>query len=172
MIIETTIPDFHIRHAGREDVALILDFIRQLAEYERLSHEVVATEETLQETLFGDTPYARVIIAEHEGTPVGYALYFHNFSTFTGRPGIYLEDLFVIPQYRGRGFGKCLLAYIAALAVEKNCTRVEWSVLDWNEPSIQFYRSIGAVPMDEWTVQRLHGEALAGFARHFTEDSL
>jgi len=171
MIIETTIPDFYIRHAVRDDVPLILDFIRQLAEYERLSHEVVATEETLAETLFGETPYARVIIAEYEGAPVGYALYFHNFSTFTGRPGIYLEDLFVNPKYRGRGFGKCLLAYIARLAAEKNCTRVEWSVLDWNEPSIQFYRSIGAVPMDEWTIQRLHGEALAGFARQFTEDS-
>ncbi|MEX2468844.1 MAG: GNAT family N-acetyltransferase [Pseudohongiellaceae bacterium] len=171
MIIETALPDFHIRHADKGDAGLILDFIRQLAEYEKLAHEVVATEDTLREALFGDSPYAQVIIAEFGDTPVGYALYFHNFSTFTGRPGIYLEDLFVTPAYRGRGFGKCLLAYIAKLAVEKNCTRVEWSVLDWNEPSIQFYRSIGAVPMDEWTAQRLHGEALVAFARQFQEES-
>lgn len=171
MTIETTLPDLSLRHADSDDAGLILDFIRQLATYEKLTHEVVATEETLRETLFGEAPYARVIIAEFGGTPVGYALYFHNYSTFTGRPGIYLEDLFIIPDYRGRGFGKCLLAYIARLAMENNCTRVEWSVLDWNEPSIRFYRSIGAVPMDEWTAQRLHGEALTAFARQFEEES-
>lgn len=171
MTIKTTILDFRIRHASSDDAGLILDLIRQLAEYEKLAHEVVATEDTLREALFGESPYAQVLIAEFADTPVGYALYFHNFSTFTGRPGIYLEDLFVIPAYRGRGFGKCLLAYIAKLAVAKNCTRVEWSVLHWNEPSIQFYRSIGAVTMDEWTAQRLHGEALATFARQFEEES-
>ena len=111
--------------------------------------------------------YAQSVIGEYQGTAVGYALFFNNFSTFTGRPGIYLEDLYIQPHMRGQGFGKCLLAYLARLAVDKGCTRVEWSVLDWNEPSIQFYRSIGAAPMDEWTVQRLDGEALASFAKEF-----
>lgn len=167
MIIPTSIPDFHIRHAGIEDCALILAFIKELAEYEKLSHEVVATTAILEETLFGDPSYARVLIGEYRGSPVGYALFFHNYSTFTGRPGIYLEDLYVQPEHRGLGFGKSLLSYIARLAVDMKCTRVEWSVLDWNEPSIQFYRSIGARPMDEWTVQRLDGDALAAFGSQF-----
>ena len=170
MIIETSLPDFHIRHAESDDAALILDFIRELAVYEKLAHEVVATEQTLRETLFGETPYAQVLIGEYQGEAVGYALYFHNFSTFTGRPGIYLEDLFVQPQHRGKGYGKSLLAYIARVAVEKKCTRVEWSVLDWNEPSIQFYRSIGAAPMDGWTVQRLDGDSLTEFANQFPQE--
>lgn len=168
MIIETALPEFTIRKAEKSDCSLILAFIKELADYEKLSHEVVATPQMLEETLFGETRYAQVIIAEYQGTPVGYALFFHNFSTFTGRPGIYLEDLYVQPPLRGKGFGKCLLAYIANLAVTMRCTRVEWSVLDWNEPSIQFYRSIGAKPMDEWTVQRLDGDALAQFAQEFT----
>ena len=167
MKISTSIPEFTIRSASIEDCELILGFIKELAEYEKLSHEVVASVETLQQSLFGDQAYARVLIADYQETAVAYALYFHNFSTFTGRPGIYLEDIYVKPALRGRGFGKCLLAYIAQLAVEGNCTRVEWSVLDWNEPSIQFYRSIGAAPLDEWTVQRLHGDALARFAEEF-----
>ena len=167
MIIETALPDFQLRQATRDDCALILGFIQELADYEKLSHEVVATPAILEETLFGDKAYAEVIIGEYQGSAVGYALFFHNFSTFTGRPGIYLEDLYVQPEMRGKGFGKCLLAYLAKLAVERNCTRVEWSVLDWNEPSIQFYRSIGAIPMDEWTVQRLHGDALSSFAAEF-----
>ncbi len=167
MLIETSLPDFQLRQATIEDCPLILGFIEELAEYEKLSHEVVATVPTLEDTLFGDTAYAEVMIGEYQGKAVGYSLFFHNFSTFTGRPGIYLEDLYVQPQMRGKGFGKCLLAYLAKLAVERNCTRVEWSVLDWNEPSIQFYRSIGAIPMDEWTVQRLHGEALTTFAKEF-----
>jgi GNAT superfamily N-acetyltransferase len=167
MIINTSLPDFVLRKATVEDCPLILSFIRELAEYEKLLHEVVASVETLEETLFGEEAYAQSIIGEYQGTAVGYALFFHNFSTFTGRPGIYLEDLYVQPHMRGKGFGKCLLAYLARLAVDKGCTRVEWSVLDWNEPSIQFYRSIGAAPMDEWTVQRLDGEALASFAREF-----
>lgn len=167
MIIPTAIPEFQIRHARKEDCPLILGFIQELADYEKLSHEVVATVATLEETLFGDQAYAQVLIAEYQEKAVGYALFFHNFSTFTGRPGIYLEDLYVQPQFRGEGFGKSLLSYLAKLAVEKNCTRVEWSVLDWNEPSIQFYRAIGATPMDEWTVQRLDGEALEKFAREF-----
>ena len=164
MTISTYLKGFFIRDTTIEDSELILNFIKKLAEYEQLSHEVVATVETLRETLFGEKAYAEVVIGEFEGVPVGYALFFYNFSTFTGRPGIYLEDIYVDKEMRGKGFGKCLLAYIAKLAVERNCTRVDWSVLDWNEPSIQFYRSIGAIPMEAWTVQRLHGEALLSFA--------
>jgi len=167
MKLATSIPDFTIRSTSADDCELILGFIQELADYEKLSHEVVATKETLAETLFGDRPYAEVLIGEFQGVAVGYALFFHNFSTFTGRPGIYLEDIFVKPAMRAKGFGKLMLAYIAKLAVERNCTRVEWSVLDWNEPSIQFYRSIGADPMDEWTVQRLDGAELAQFAQQF-----
>ena len=164
MTISTYLKGFFIRDTTVEDSELILNFIKKLAEYEQLSHEVVATVETLRETLFGEKAYAEVVIGEFEGVPAGYALFFHNFSTFTGRPGIYLEDIYVDKEMRGKGFGKCLLAYIAKLAVERNCTRVDWSVLDWNEPSIQFYRSIGAIPMEAWTVQRLHGDALLSFA--------
>ena len=164
MTISTHLKEFVIRDTTVEDSELILNFIKELAEYEQLSHEVVATIETLRETLFGEKAYAEVVIGEFEGVPVGYALFFYNFSTFTGRPGIYLEDIYVNKEMRGKGFGKCLLAYIAKLAVERNCTRVDWSVLDWNEPSIQFYQSIGAIPMEAWTVQRLHGDALLSFA--------
>ena len=167
MKIETALTDFSIRPASADDCQLILQFIKELAEYEKLSHEVVATPQILQESLFGERPYAEVLIGEYQATPVAHALYFHNLSTFTGRPGIYLEDIYVQPELRGKGFGRSLLSYIAKLAVERNCTRVEWSVLDWNEPSIQFYRSIGAIALDEWTVQRLHGEALSNFAKEF-----
>ena len=167
MLLTTPIDGFTLRAATRNDTATILGFIKELADYEKLAHEVVATENTLDETLFGDTPYAHVIMAELNGVAVGYALFFHNFSTFTGRPGIYLEDLYVQPAHRGQGFGKLLLAYLARKAVDMNCTRVEWSVLDWNQPAIDFYRSIGALPMDGWTVQRLDGERLAGFAKEF-----
>jgi len=167
MTVETPLPDLFLRPASSDDCALILRFIRELAEYERLSHEVVATESVIHESLFGDSPYARVLIAEFQGEPVGYALFFHNYSTFTGRPGIYLEDLFVQPKHRGKGYGKCLLAYVARLAVDERCSRVEWSVLDWNEPAIRFYRSIGATPMDGWTVQRLDGAELASLANEF-----
>ena len=167
MKIQTKIEGFIIRDAGKKDCGLILSFIKELADYEKLLHEVEATEETLAQSLFSTEPCAKAIIGEFEGRPVGYALFFTNFSTFTGRPGIYLEDLYVSPNMRGKGFGKSLLAYLAKLAQEKNYTRVEWSVLDWNEPSIQFYRSIGAIPMDGWTVQRLHGQALENFAKEF-----
>jgi GNAT superfamily N-acetyltransferase len=149
-----------IRAAGREDVPLVLEFIRELARYERLEHEVSASEAQLHEALFGARPYAEVVFACSDGEPVGFALFFHNFSTYNCRPGIYLEDLFVRPQARGRSIGRQLLAYLAAKAVERNCARLEWAVLDWNEPSIGFYRSLGAVPMDEWTTFRLTGEAL------------
>lgn len=150
-----------IRPASREEVPLVLEFIRDLARYERLEHEMSASEPELREALFGERPYAEVVFACSGGTPVGFALFFHNFSTFKGRPGIYLEDLFVRPEARGRGIGKLLLAYLARTAVERRCARLEWAVLDWNEPSIGFYRSLGAVPMDEWTVFRLTGDALA-----------
>ena len=169
MTISTALPEFVMREAQADDCALILALIRELAEYEKLTHEVVATEEVLRETLFGSRPAAEAIIAEYQGQAVGYALFFHNFSTFTGRPGIYLEDIYVKPEARGRGFGKCLLTYLARLAVERKCTRVEWSVLDWNEPSIRFYRSLGAAPMDEWTVQRLDGAALDEVAAMFEQ---
>ncbi len=149
-----------IRQAAERDVALVLSFIRKLAEYEKLSHEVVATEELLRENLFGARRFAEVVIACLDDQPVGFALFFHNFSTFVGRPGIYLEDLFVEPEHRGKGVGKALLVYVAKLAVERGCGRFEWAVLDWNKPSIEFYRSLGAVPLDDWTLFRLKGEAL------------
>lgn len=153
-----------LRLAQRADVPLILKFIQGLAEYERLADSVVATEARLAETLFGDRPYAEVIIAEWDGAPAGFALFFHNYSTFLARPGIYLEDLFVDPAFRGRGIGKALLVRLAQLAVERNCGRLEWSVLDWNEPAIGFYRSLGAIAMDEWTINRVTGEALERLA--------
>ena len=139
---------------------LILTFIRELAEYERLSHEVVATEDSLHEWLFGEKPVAEVLIAEYGAEAVGFALFFHSFSTFLGRPGIYLEDLYVRPAFRGRGMGEAMLVHLAKLAKERGCGRLEWSVLDWNEPSIRFYESLGAVAMQDWTVQRVTGEAL------------
>ena len=167
MKIETRIENFTIRTAEATDCKMILNFIKELAEYEKLLHEVEASEQTLKDSLFSQKPFAKVIIGEFENTPVGYALYFNNFSTFTGRPGIYLEDLYISPSMRGKGFGKCLLAYLAKCAHDENYTRVEWSVLDWNKPSIEFYRSIGAVPMEGWTVQRLYGKALEDFAKEF-----
>ena len=167
MTITTSLPNLNIRHAKVEDCQTILSFIVELAIYEKLEHEVVATTATLEETLFGPTRYAQCIIAEYQSKPVGYALFFNNFSTFTGRPGIYLEDLYVQPKMRGKGFGKNLLAYLAKLAVNSNFTRVEWSVLDWNKPAIDFYRSIGAQPMEGWTAQRLDGDQLQAFAKEF-----
>lgn len=153
-----------IRAAHEKDVPTILGFIRELANYEKLSHEVVATESMLQQHLFGPRPVAEVLIAEWDAKAVGFALFFHNFSTFLGRPGIYLEDLYIQPHARGRGIGKAMLVRIGKLAVERGCGRVEWSVLDWNEPSIQFYRKLGAVPMSDWTVFRVTGDALTRLA--------
>lgn len=153
-----------IRPATAADVPLILEFIRGLAEYERLAHEVVATEPLLQQWLFGEHPVAEVLLAELEGRPAGFALFFHSFSTFLGRPGIYLEDLFVRPEHRGRGVGVRLLSELARLAVERGCGRLEWSVLDWNEPAIGFYRALGAQAQDDWTVFRVTGEALTRLA--------
>ncbi len=149
-----------IRPAERADLPLIAQFIRDLAEYERLAHEVRFDEAVLDDRLFGARPYAEVLIGELDGEPQGFALFFHNFSTFEGRPGIYLEDLFVRPEARGSGLGKALLQRLAALAVERDCARLEWSVLDWNEPAINFYKSIGAKPMDDWTIYRVDGTAL------------
>lgn len=154
-----------IREARAEDIGIIHDFILALADYERLRDAVKADRETLARYLFGPRPMAEVLIADHDDSPVGFALYFHNFSTFEGRPGLYLEDLFVLPSARGLGAGKALLARLAQLAIERDCARLEWSVLDWNEPSIAFYRALGARPMDEWTVQRVDGAALTALAR-------
>ena len=156
----TSTANFEIRAATPKDVAVILAFIQKLAAYERLSHEAVATEELLRETLFGPRRNAEVAIGFFENEPVGFVLYFHNFSTFLGRPGIYIEDLFVDEEFRRRGFGGALLRHVAQLAVTRNCGRLEWSVLDWNEPAIRFYRKLGAVPMSEWTVFRVTGAAL------------
>ncbi|HWE40608.1 MAG TPA: GNAT family N-acetyltransferase [Isosphaeraceae bacterium] len=149
-----------IRPARPDDAATIADLIGELAAYEKLAHEAEATAEDIRRHLFGPRPFAEALIAEHEGEAVGFALFFHNYSTFRGQPGLYLEDLFVRPEHRGKGFGKALLACLARLAVERGCGRLEWAVLDWNEPSIAFYRSLGARPMDDWTVYRLDGEAI------------
>ena len=143
---------------------MILELIQGLAEYEKLAHECVATEVALEETLFGARPQGEVIIALADGTPAGFALFFHNYSTFLARHGIFLEDLFVKPAFRGRGIGKTLLAHLAGIAVERGCGRLEWSVLDWNTDAIQFYESLGARAMDEWTVYRVTGPALAQLA--------
>jgi GNAT superfamily N-acetyltransferase len=155
---------FRIREAAEEDVSLILAFIRELAEYERLAHEVVATEETLRESLFGERRVAEVLLGYVDDEPAAFALFFHNFSTFLGKPGIYLEDLFVRPRFRGAGLGRAMLSRLARLARERGCGRLEWWVLDWNEPAIGFYKGLGAEPMDDWTVYRVTGAALARLA--------
>lgn len=155
---------FQIAPATAADVPLILAFIRELADYERLSHAVSATEEQLRETLFGADPAASVLIARVDGAPAGFALYFRNYSTFLARPGLYLEDLFVRPDYRRLGIGRALLATLARQAVASGCGRLEWSVLDWNEPSIRFYRQLGATALDDWTVFRLTGEAIVALS--------
>ncbi|WP_409229286.1 GNAT family N-acetyltransferase [Gudongella sp. SC589] len=164
--IETRVEDVTLRLAVKEDLSLILRFIKELADYEKLLHEVVATEEILRESLFVRKA-AEVVIAEYKGEPVGFALFFHNFSTFLGRPGLYLEDLYVRPEMRGRGIGKLLLSYLAKLALERGCGRFEWWCLDWNKSSIDFYKSIGAIPMDEWTVYRVCDKALVDLAEEF-----
>ena len=156
-------PEINFRYAGRSDVPLILRFVKELAEYEKLQDEVVADEKTLEEWLF-DRQKAEVIFALEDGKEVGYALFFHNFSTFLGRAGIYLEDLYIQPEYRGRGHGKGLLKKLASIAVERGCGRLEWSCLDWNRPSIDFYLSLGAQPMSDWTVYRLAGNTLTELA--------
>jgi GNAT superfamily N-acetyltransferase len=154
-----------IRPAGEHEVSVILQFIRDLAHYEHLEHEVIASEDTLREALFGKRPYAEVIFACLNGEPVGFALFFHNFATFLGRAGIYLEDLYVRPEARGHGVGRRLLTWLAATALSRGCGRLEWAVLDWNEPSIRFYRNLGAVARDEWTTYRVTGPALTQLAQ-------
>ena len=150
---------FTIRQAERRDVPLLLEFIRGIAKYEHLEHEVVATAETLEAEMF-DHHWAEAVFAVVDGREVGFALYFFNFSTFVGHSGLYLEDLFVWPEYRGKGYGKALLLHLAAIARERKCGRMEWTCLDWNQPSIDFYLSLGAVPMNDWTIYRLDAEAL------------
>lgn len=156
--------DIRIEPATERDVPLLLTLITALAEYERLSHQVVATEAMVRDALFGAAPSAEAAIAYAGDEPAGFALWFHNYSTFLGRPGLYLEDLFVRPEWRKRGIGRALLVHLARLAVARGCGRMEWAVLDWNEPAIGFYRSLGAQPMDEWTVFRLTGGALTRLA--------
>ena len=153
-----------IREATQADLPLITSLVRELAEYEKLAHQAVATEADFAESLFGPSPKAYARIVEHEGQPAGFAIYFYNYSTFLGRPGIYVEDVFVRPEFRRNGFGRALFKYLAQKAVAEKCGRMEWWVLDWNEPAINFYRGLGAAPMDEWTVQRLTGDALKSFA--------
>jgi GNAT superfamily N-acetyltransferase len=153
-----------IDSAQAQDAGEVVALIRALAVYEKLEHEVVATEESVRASLFGERPGAEVLLARVGAETVGFAVFFHNYSTFLGRRGIYLEDLFVRPEHRGHGYGRRLLAHLAHLAVERQCGRVEWAVLDWNEPAIGFYRSLGARPMDEWTVFRLTGDALQSLA--------
>lgn len=157
-------PRVTLRPAVPADIPLIIELITELADYERLVHEVKADAQRMHEHLFGRHPYAEVLIGEVDGEPQGFALFFHNYSTWLSQPGIYLEDLFVRPAARGAGLGKALLTELARLAVERGCGRLEWSVLDWNEPAIGFYRSLGARPQDEWTVYRLTGDALRDLA--------
>ncbi len=161
----STSAQLRIAPAEESQIPLILSFIRKLAEYERLSDEVVADEETLRSFLFGPNPAAEAVFAYVADEPAGFAIFFPNFSTFSGRPGVYLEDLFVDPAYRGRGIGKALLVHLAKLAKERGYTRVNWAVLDWNQPAIDFYRNTGATPLEEWTVFRLSGEALDRLAQ-------
>lgn len=159
-----SIPGLRIDQATEGDVPLILTLIKALAEYERMTGDVVADEAAVRSSLFGPTPSAEVVIARVGAEPAGFAVWFHNYSTFLGRRGLYLEDLFVVPEWRGRGVGRALLTYLAQVAVARNCGRMEWSVLNWNEPALRFYRSLGATPMDDWTVYRLTGDALARLA--------
>lgn len=157
-------PEFTIRPAQPEETGLVLEFIKKLAAYEKCSDEVIADEATLYQSLFVEKS-AEVVFAEEDGVVIGFALFFHNFSTFVGRKGLYLEDLFIIPEKRGLGYGKAILKYLADIAVERNCGRMEWICLDWNTPSLAFYRSIGAFPLDEWTVQRMTEERVKAFAK-------
>ncbi|HKK44574.1 MAG TPA: GNAT family N-acetyltransferase [Balneolaceae bacterium] len=167
-IISTDISDCYLRFADENDVPMILEFINELAKYEKMAHEVVATEYLLREKLFGDRRYAEVVLAYYQDTPAGFALFFHNFSTFMGRPGIYLEDLFVKEEYRGNGIGTTLLSFLAKLAIERDCARLDWAVLDWNTPSIEFYKSLNAKHLDDWMTFRVTGDPLSDLAERFS----
>ena len=164
--METKVPGFVIRQAAPEDTPLILSLIRGLAEYEQMPNDVTADVDTLRRNIF-DRRGAEVLIGEAGGKPVCFALYFHNFSTFTGKPGLYLEDLFVMPEHRGKGYGGAMLAYLAHIAKERDCGRFEWVCLDWNEPALKVYRAIGAQPQKQWVIQRLDGDALTALAEKF-----
>jgi GNAT superfamily N-acetyltransferase len=166
--INTNLDGFKIRFAKEYDVPVIRDFIKQLAEYEKLSHEMTASEEVLRESLFKNRT-AEVIIAEYRGHPVGFALFFLNFSTFLGKPGVYLEDIYIIPEMRGKGYGKAMLLFLAKLTADGNFGRLEWACLDWNEPAIEFYKNLGAEPLKEWTTYRLTGESLRNLAEQFKD---
>jgi GNAT superfamily N-acetyltransferase len=174
MPMDSSKTELTIRPASEKDIPVLLSFIKKIAAYEKLSNEVHTTESDLKNSLFGEKRSAEAVIAALQDKPVGFAVYFHNFSTFMGRPGLYLEDLYVDEEHRGKGFGKTMLLYLARLAKKRNCTRFEWSVLDWNEPAIRFYKNLGAVPMSEWTVFRVAGDALDKLAalsdRHETPD--
>jgi len=161
----TKIIGFTLRFVTIDDVPVILEFIKELAEYEKLSHEVIATEENLRKSLFGEQPAAEVIIADYLTKPVGYCLFFRNFSTFLGKPGIYIEDIYIKPEHRGRDFGKSILTYIANMAIERDCGRLEWSVLDWNINALNFYNDLGARAMDGWTVLRIDGDKLSELSK-------
>jgi len=163
--MDATIERLRITPATDGDVPLILRLIKDLAEYERMSRDVVATEGRLRASLFGPHPGAEVVLGYAGDEPAGFALFFHNFSTFVGKRGLYLEDLFVVPKFRGRGYGQALLTHLAQIALERDCGRFEWTVLDWNEPAIGFYRKLGAVPMEDWTIFRVSGDALERLAR-------
>ena len=158
-IVDTELSDYKLRFAELSDVPLILEFIKELAEYEKMSQDVVATEDVLRESLF-ERKIAEVIIGEFQNKPVSFALFFYNFSTFLGKPGIYLEDLFVKPEVRGKGIGKIMLSFLAKIAIDRKCGRLEWSCLNWNEPSIRFYKHLGAISMDDWTVYRVCDDEL------------
>jgi GNAT superfamily N-acetyltransferase len=161
----STLPAQHVRTATPDDVGPITDLMRGLAEYEKLMHLFIATDELLHDALFGPHPAAECLAADVDGAVIGYALFFHNYSTFLGRKGLYLEDLYVHPDHRGKGLGKAMLTRLAALAVERGCARFEWSVLDWNQPAIDFYEAMGAVVMPEWRIVRMTGDALASLAK-------
>jgi GNAT superfamily N-acetyltransferase len=164
-------PRLQIEPVQPSDAPLIVAMVRELAAYERLLDEVVITPEDVHRDLFGPRPYAEAVVARVEGEPVGFALWFHNYSTFAGRPGLYLEDLFVRPAFRGHGYGEALLRHLAGIALERGCARFEWSVLDWNEPALAFYRKLGAIGMDGWTVHRVSGDALAVLAATTADQS-
>ncbi|MDJ0555697.1 MAG: GNAT family N-acetyltransferase [Microcoleaceae cyanobacterium MO_207.B10] len=159
-----SVDELNLRPATSADVAVLFELIKALAEYEKLSHAVTGNAASLEAHLFGDIPYAEAIIAEVASQPVGFSLFFHNYSTFLTQPGIYIEDLFVLPEYRGQGIGKKLVTYVAQLAISRNCGRLEWSVLDWNEPAIGFYKRIGASILDEWRICRVTGDSLSSLA--------
>ena len=163
--LSTSDPQLQLRFATETDAGLILEMIKALAEYERLSHEVVADEESFRDSLFRGRKVAEVVIADYREKPAGFALFFHNFSTFLGKPGLYLEDLFVKPEFRGNSIGRELLSCVARIALDRGCGRLEWSVLDWNEPAIRFYKSLGGRPMDEWSIFRVAGDSLNKLAK-------